>query len=116
MAALPILFRGENRLIKRLLRLADGATPLPVANLSGARVQLIQRGTVKATAVLGSDATLRAGAADELVYELTSAVSAALAIDQTLVLRWMIKVPDAAFTVEPGHFIDILEEEPYLVK
>jgi hypothetical protein len=116
--ALEILNRGENRLLKRSLFLADGVTALPVASLSGARVQLVQRGTVKTTAVLGVDAALHQGGnASELVYEITSAVSAALRADDVLVARWTIKLPDAAFVAEPGGLhIDVIEEDVFLVK
>lgn len=115
MALLPTLFRGENRILRRLLRLSDGVTPLPLANLApgGIRVQVMQRGSPKASFVLGTDACVRAGtAADELVFEITTAVSGALKAGDVVTLRWTIRYPDAAFAAEPGNLrVDILEEE-----
>ncbi|MCX6952911.1 MAG: hypothetical protein NTV51_12215 [Verrucomicrobia bacterium] len=115
MAPLPKLYRGENRIYRRLLRLADGVTPLPLANLApgGIRVQIMQRGQAKASFVLGTDACLRQGATeDELAFEITTVTSALLTAGATVTLRWTIRLPDAAFLAEEGNLhIDITEED-----
>jgi hypothetical protein len=110
--SLPTLYRGENRIFARTLLLADGTTALPVAGLSGARVQLLQRGRVVDSYILGTDDEIREGlTTNTLEYELTSTVSAALRIG-TLKLRWTLKLSDSAFTEETtGEFIDVSVEE-----
>lgn len=114
MPAPGLLLRGENRLLSRSLRLSDGVTPLLVATLQRASVEVLQAGKVRATYVLGTAPALRAGVAtDELVLELTSALTLALK-PGPVALRWEFRRVDAAFTVEPGGvFIDRLEETPF---
>lgn len=116
--SLPILYPGENRLLTRNLKQADG-TALNRTSLvtNGAQVELRQEDTVVATYVWGTDAELRSGtAANALDLELTSAFTADLASGVTLKARWKFQVTDAAYTVEPGKAIDILEEELFSVQ
>lgn len=110
--SLPTLYRGGNRLLARTLRLADGETALPVASLAGAKAILMQGGTVCSTAILGTDAQIHVGATeDELVLEITSAVTAAMRPGVQLDVVWLLKLPDAAFVVEPDSvFIDVIKE------
>jgi hypothetical protein len=110
-----LIIRGENRLLSRSLRLNDGVTPLPVSSLARAAVQLMQAGKVKFTYVAGTNPELRAGAAaDELVLELTSAVSLALK-PGPVTLRWDLWVADADFLVEPALFKDLQDEIPWSI-
>lgn len=112
MSHLTTIYRGENRVFARTLKLSDGTTALPVASLTGARVILLQNGRTVGTFILGTDAEIREGAtASTLEYELTSTVSAALKVGP-LKLRWTLMIADAEFTVETsGNFIDIILEE-----
>lgn len=114
MSHLPTIYRGENRIFARTLFLADGVTSLPVANLAGARVILMQggRAVTGGEFILGTDDEIREGsAANVLEYEMTSTVSSALK-PGTLSLRWTLLVTDAEFTEEAGGtFIDVTIEE-----
>lgn len=109
------IIRGENRLLVRSLRLSDGSTPLLVSSLALAKATLLQGRTVRAVYTLGTDDELRAGSAtDELVLELTSARSAALA-EGPVTVRWELRVADADFEAEPDVFIDKIDETPWRI-
>lgn len=111
------LFRGENRIEVRQLTLADGVTALPVASLTAARVEVIQQGVVVGTFVLGTDEELSAGeAANDLKFQLTSAITDELKVGLEVELRWTIIVGDARFDAEPGEvFISKWQETPWKV-
>ncbi len=116
--ALHTLYRGENIIVSRTLTLADGVTPLNVASLvtPGTQAQLIQRASIKATAALGFDPVLHVGAAaNVLEYEISSTVSVLLRAGDVCSIRWTFKLVDAQF-LAGGHFIDVTEEEVFLVK
>lgn len=109
------LIRGENRLLTRQLRLSDGTTPLLVSTLAQAKATLLQGRAVRAVFTLGTDDELRAGAeTDELVLELTSAQSAALA-EGPVTVRWELRVADTDFEAEPDVFIDKIDETPWRI-
>lgn len=115
--SMPILYRGENRLITRQLRQDDGTTPLLVSALSSVVLKLYQGDTLQGTFTKGTDPQLRAGTGtDELVFELTSTISLALAANLPLTLRWELQLPDADFSAEPSVFIDHQIERPFLIK
>lgn len=110
------LIRGENRLITRAMLLDDGVTPLLRSSLAAAQVQVMQGGVVLHTFVYLTNNQLRAGDANnELLFELTSEVTAALELGD-VVLRWKLQVTDADFEVEdPAVFIDFIDETPWRV-
>ena len=117
MSHLSTIYRGENRIFARTLKLSDGVTALPVASLTGARVMLIQNGRTAYTFILGTDDEIREGATSStLEYEMTSTVSAALK-PGPLKLRWTLMIADAEFTEEAqgANFIDVTLEEVGLI-
>lgn len=102
------IYRGENRRLTRNLKAADG-TPLAVASLAGALVQLIQGGEIARTLTLGTDAEVYAGGDGySLILELTSAITSALK-PAALGERWILRVNDAAFVAEPDVAIHVLD-------
>lgn len=106
------LYRGENRLFTRTLFLQDGTTELLVSELVSAQVELRQGSSVVATYVWGTDSQLRAGSeTNELVLEITSALSLTLQLQVPLEAKWTFKVTDADFESEPDAFIDIMVEQ-----
>jgi hypothetical protein len=106
-APIPILYKGENRLITLPLLLENGITPLLVSTLTHASVQLYQGATLVGTYTMGTDTELRAGEeTDELILELTSELTAALTARQPLEALFTLKVADNDFEAEPGAFID----------
>lgn len=108
MATVVPIRRGENRLLTRNLKQADG-NALPVISLSLVRVELLQRGKVKHTYVLGADEELKAGSdGSSLVLELTSAVTAALE-PTTLAERYTLELGDSRYVAEPGKAVHKLE-------
>jgi len=115
--ALPVIFRGENRLFARRFRLASGETTIPVATFSAVQVELIQDGKVRATLVRGTDDELRNGSeADELILELTSTRSRQLKKNLPLTLLWELRIANEAYAAEGGTFIDRVEETPVMVR
>lgn len=111
-----IIYRGANRLFSFLLTTSDGVTPLAVASLTAVSIDLVQNRVVKDTLVRGTDNELRNGvAANELILELTSALSAALA-PGLLTARFHFTVPDEDFDVDVDIFKDILEVDIATIK
>ena len=108
MAATTTIIRGENRRLTRNLKNADGSA-LAVASLASAQVELIQGGAVLHTFILATDDELTEGDdGNSLVLELTSAVTAALS-PALLKERYTLRITDAAYLVEPGQAIQIIE-------
>ena len=99
------ILQGENRLLPRQLTLADKTTPLPVASLDRVEVVLSQKGSTVATYVLGTNPQVRATGAAELVLEITTAVSTALAKGPVHEV-WTLERANAEFVAEPGKQVD----------
>jgi hypothetical protein len=115
---MPTIYPGETRLIERILYQADGTTPLLVADLLSASVELRQGCEILETLVLGTDAELRQGGTTAtLELELTAELTELLSPGAPLALRWKLAVDDADFTVEPDEaFRDFTEEEVFDVE
>jgi hypothetical protein len=113
--ATTLIYRGENRLLTRPLKQSSGLA-LPVVALSAIKVELIQRGKVRHTFVLGTDGELRAGDdGNSLVLELTSAVTTALE-PTNLLERYTLELGDNRFVSEPDKAIHVLELREVLVR
>ncbi len=105
-----IIVRGENALVTRTLKQADGS-PLLFSALTYAAVRLYQGITLRETLVLGTDAELRAGSgASDIVLELTSDITLALS-PGALRLEWRTNVSDAAFIVDSSTHKDAASDE-----
>jgi len=98
--------RGENQLIDLPLVQSDGTTPLLVSALLGAQAELIQRGRVLYTYVMGTDPELTESdtATNYLLLHIKIAVSLSLAISP-LTIKWTITVTDADYI--DGHQLDL---------
>lgn len=114
--SLPTLYIGENRVVSRSLKQADGTTALLVSSLTYAAVELRQGTTSVKTLVLGTDAELRQGSGSSVLdVELTAAITALLSPNVNLTFRWKLKVADSSFTVDSGTFIDWQDEEVFTI-
>lgn len=92
------ILSGENALVTRTLKQADGSALLFSA-LTGAKVELRQNGGAVLTKTLGTDPELHAGAeTDEITLEITEAMRAALTDYNSVELWWWTTTADAAFT------------------
>lgn len=111
--SLPIanLYRGSNRLIELQLLQADGATALLASSLTYARVRLFQGDNLVATYVRGADDQLRddPDATDQLLLELTEALTAALSRNEPLTALVALRVADTDFVVDDEEFKDEIE-------
>lgn len=92
---------GENALVTRSMKLADGTTPLLFASLTGAIVELRQNGLPVVTKTLGVDPELRQGPGTATIrLEITAAMRAQLADALPLEIHWWTTVGDADFSVD----------------
>lgn len=106
------IIRGENRIINRPLKQADGVTAYPAANFTSVVCELVQRGRVIRIITRGATDLLLRNGADEtsLDLELTSAITALLE-PGALTERYTCEMVSATFQAEPGKAIFKFEKE-----
>lgn len=108
------VYIGENILLRRNLQKADN-TALLLSETSNISATLIQAKKTVKKWVYGTDNELRQGqSTSQVELELLSTVTSGLAVGEAL-LKWEIKLPDAAFVVETKQ-VQIITEQITVVQ
>lgn len=108
MSSPALVLKGSNVLLSRPTFQADG-TVLPPSTFRDCSCELVQKGSVVRTLVMGTDDELRANGDDTgLVLELTSAITDALSRG-SLTERYKISIDDSEYVAEPD--LDIKQIE-----
>jgi hypothetical protein len=114
--SIPILYKGESRLIVKNLVEEDGITPLALSSLNTVTAILSLGDAVVATYVHAVNQELRTGdTASQLILELTPTFTASLEVG-TLSVRFGASAIDADFVASASVFSDVWEETLYKIR